>query len=132
MSHGKLIFFINLDFIIYTLEKNSNYSLMFEKDIFIHHVYFWLKNPLSIEDRDSLVEGLKKLSSVTTIKNFHIGTPATTSREVIDSSYAISWLLLFNNKDDQDSYQIDPVHLKFVEDCKHLWSKVVVFDTIGI
>jgi len=105
---------------------------MFEKNIFIHHVYFWLKNPLSIEDRDSLVEGLKKLSSVTTIKNFHIGIPATTSREVIDNSYAISWLLLFNNKDDQDSYQIDPVHLKFVEDCKHLWNKVVVYDTIAI
>ena len=105
---------------------------MLEKNIFIHHVYFWLKNPLSVEDRDNLIEGLKKLSTVTTIKNFHIGMPAATSREVIDSSYAISWLLLFNNKDDQDSYQIDPVHLKFVEDCKHLWSKVVVYDTIGI
>ena len=105
---------------------------MLEKNIFIHHVYFWLKNPLSIEDRDSLVEGLKKLSSVTTIKNFHIGIPAATSREVIDSSYTISWLLLFNNKNDQDSYQTDPVHLKFVEDCKHLWRKVVVYDTIAI
>jgi hypothetical protein len=104
---------------------------MIEKNVFIHHVYFWLKNPLSKEDRDALVEGLKKLSSVTTIKTFHIGVPAATSREVIDSSYAVSWLLLFKNKEDQDSYQTDPGHLKFVEECSHLWNKVVVYDTVG-
>jgi hypothetical protein len=105
---------------------------MFEKNSFIHHVYFWLKNPENINDFYQLIEGLKKLSAVSTIKSFHIGKPASTKREVIDSSYSISWLLLFNNKEDQDSYQIDPVHLKFVEECSHLWSKVVVYDTIGI
>ena len=105
---------------------------MFEKNIFIHHVYFWLNNPDSIADRNQLIEGLNKLSSVTTIKTFHIGLPAATSREVIDSTYAVSWLLLFKNKEDQDSYQTDPVHLKFVDDCKHLWNKVVVYDTVGL
>jgi hypothetical protein len=105
---------------------------MFEKNSFIHHVYFWLKNPENINDFYQLIEGLKKLSAVSTIKSFHIGKPASTKREVIDSSYSISWLLLFNNKEDQDSYQIDPVHLKFVEECSHLWSKVVVYDTICI
>lgn len=104
---------------------------MFEKNVFIHHVYFWLSNPESVADRTQLIEGLNKLSSVTTIKTFHIGLPAATSREVIDSSYSVSWLLLFKNKEDQDSYQTDPIHLKFVEECKHLWSKVVVYDTIG-
>ena len=105
---------------------------MFEKNVFIHHVYFWLSNPESIADLNQLIEGLSKLSSVTTIKTFHIGVPATTSREVIDSTYAVSWLLLFKNKEYQDSYQTDPVHLKFVDDCKHLWNKVVVYDTVGL
>ena len=105
---------------------------MFEKNVFIHHVYFWLSNPESSADRNQLIEGLDKLSSVATIKTFHIGLPAATSREVIDSSYSVSWLLLFKNKEDQDSYQTDPIHLKFVEDCKHLWSKVVVYDTVGL
>ena len=105
---------------------------MFEKNVFIHHVYFWLSNPESSADRNQLIEGLDKLSSVATIKIFHIGLPAATSREVIDSSYSVSWLLLFKNKEDQDSYQTDPIHLKFVEDCKHLWSKVVVYDTVGL
>lgn len=105
---------------------------MFEKDSFIHHVYFWLKNPESINDLNRLIEGLHKLSAVNTIKGFHIGKPASTKRDVIDTSYSVSWLLLFNNKEDQDSYQTDPIHLKFVEECSHLWSKVVVYDTVGL
>lgn len=96
---------------------------------FVHHVYFWLKNPDSKADKDKLVAGLKKLSKVSTIKWFHIGYPAATNREVIDSSYSISWLTLFNDKAGQDSYQTDPIHLKFVEECAALWSKVVVYDT---
>lgn len=97
---------------------------------FIHHVYFWLKNPDSKEDRDKLIEGLKKLTKVKTIKAYHIGKPASTSRDVIDGSYSISWFTLFDTAADQDSYQVDPIHKKFVEECSHLWSKVIVYDTI--
>ena len=102
---------------------------MTDKDVFIHHVYFWLNNPGSVADFDALVAGLKKLSAVETIKTFYIGKPADTNRDVIDRSYSVSWMVLFANKADQDSYQVDPIHLKFVEECKHLWKKVVVYDT---
>ncbi|MDN3654821.1 Dabb family protein [Ferruginibacter paludis] len=105
---------------------------MFEKNVFIHHVYFWLNNPENQQDRNGLIEGLKKLSAASTIQAFHIGVPAATSRDVIDTSYSVSWLLLFKNKEDQDVYQTDPVHLNFVATCKHLWSKVVVYDTVGV
>jgi hypothetical protein len=97
---------------------------------FIHHVYFWLHNPENKDDYKKLIEGLQKLSKVKTIKDFYIGKPADTKREVIDSSYSVSWLLFFKNRADQDSYQTDPVHLKFVEECSHLWKKVVVYDTV--
>jgi Tfp pilus assembly protein PilO len=99
------------------------------KNLFVHHVYFWLKNTGSKEDLDKLVAGLKKLSAVKTIKQFHIGKPGDTKRDVIDTSYAVSWLALFNNKADQDSYQTDPIHLKFVEECSSLWAKVIVYDS---
>jgi Stress responsive A/B Barrel Domain len=99
--------------------------------MFIHHVYFWLNNPHNEEDKKSLIEGLKKLSKVSTIKSFYIGLPAGTRRDVIDSSYSISWLLFFDNAADQDSYQTDPIHLEFVKTCKHLWQKVIVYDTVA-
>jgi hypothetical protein len=103
-----------------------------DKNVFIHHVYFWLAEPGNAEHKQRLIEGLKKLSTVNTIKEFYIGKPASTSREVIDSSYSVSWCLFFANAADQDSYQVDPIHLRFVDECKHLWKKVQVYDTIPV
>lgn len=103
-----------------------------KKGMFIHHVYFWLKNTGNKDDKAKLVEGLKKLSKVKTIREYYIGQPAATRREVIDSSYDVSWLLFFDNAADQDSYQTDPVHLRFVDECSSLWTKVVVYDSIDV
>ncbi len=97
---------------------------------FVHHVFFWLKNPGSTEDRDRLIMGLQKLSAAGTIRQFHIGQPAGTNRDVIETTYTVSWLLLFDNAADQDAYQTDPIHLQFVKDCSPLWEKVVVYDSI--
>jgi len=105
--------------------------MIIEKNGFIHHVFFWLKDPGSSQAHEQLIEGLRKLSKAPTIKDFHIGIPANTNRDVIDSSYAASWLLLFDSAEDQDIYQTDPIHLKFIEECSQLWSKVIVYDAIS-
>ena len=110
----------------------NNEPDMSKKKSFVHHVYFWLKNPASNEDKQQLLQALRKLAKVKTIQMAHIGEPADTNREVIDRSYQVSWLLFFKNKADQDSYQVDPIHLKFVEECEHLWRKVIVYDTVNI
>lgn len=99
---------------------------------FVHHVYFWLKQPDNAGDKARLIEGLRKLSRVGTIRTHHIGTPAATDREVIDRSYAVSWMLTFDSKADQDAYQVDPIHLRFVDECAPLWERVVVYDSEAI
>jgi hypothetical protein len=103
---------------------------MIAKQNLIHHVFFYLKDPGNVADTAALKKGLEQLSTVKTIKAFHIGKPADTRRDVIDSSYALSWWTVFENKEDQDSYQVDPIHLKFIAECSHLWSKVIVYDTV--
>jgi Stress responsive A/B Barrel Domain len=103
-----------------------------KKNMFVHHVYFWLKDANNKEDFAKLVSGLEALSKVGTIKMFHIGKPADTNREVIDRSYAVSWMCLFENGVTQESYQKDPIHLKFIADCSSLWSKVVVYDSVDV
>jgi hypothetical protein len=102
------------------------------KSMFVHHVYFWIKNPESKEDLAKLVGGLEKLSAVKHLDMFHIGQPADTERGVIDRSYAVSWLNVFKDRAAQDAYQIDPLHLQFIEECSSLWSKVIVYDSIDI
>jgi len=98
--------------------------------MFIHHVYFWLKNPGSAEDLKQLKEGLQKLTAVETIGMYQIGTPAATNRDVIERTYSVSWMLMFDNLEDEEVYQHHPLHLKFVEECSHLWSKVIVYDSV--
>ncbi|MBD0254089.1 MAG: Dabb family protein [Cytophagales bacterium] len=99
--------------------------------LFVHHVYFWLKNPNSPEDRARLLKGLQTLPTIKAIQTSHIGVPADTNRPVIDTSYHFSLLLMFKDRQDQDAYQVHPTHLKFVEDCSALWTKVIVYDSVN-
>ena len=98
--------------------------------MFIHHVYFWLKDPSSKEDYDKLLNGLESISRIRTIKMFHIGKPADTKRDVIDTSYTFSMLTIFDDKAAEEAYQVDPIHLEFVKECSGLWSKVIVYDSV--
>ena len=99
------------------------------QNTFIHHVFFWLKEN-NDNNRQQLIQGLQKLSALKTIKEFHIGVPADTNRDVIENTYSVSWMIFFDNPADQDAYQVDPLHLNFVKECSHLWNRVTVFDSV--
>ncbi|HYG40208.1 MAG TPA: Dabb family protein [Cytophagales bacterium] len=101
-----------------------------EKSMFVHHVYFWMKPDATKEEKDKLYEGIKTIAKLETVKMSHVGIPADTNRPVIDTSYSFSLLTVFDDKKGHDIYQEHPVHLKFIEDCKNLWTKVQVYDSI--
>jgi hypothetical protein len=104
-----------------------------DKKQLVHHVFFWLKNPDSKEDLNKLIEGLKTLRKIETIKKYHIGVPASTEkRDVVDNSYAVSELMFFDDVEGQNVYQVHPLHKKFIEDCSHLWEKVIVYDSLDV
>jgi hypothetical protein len=112
--------------------KASSIHTMTDKQL-IHHVFFWLKNPESKEDLEKLLEGLKTLSKIETVRKIHIGVPASTEkRDVIESSYSASELLFFDDLAGQKTYQDHPVHQAFVKNCSHLWEKVTVYDVMDI
>lgn len=97
----------------------------------IHHVFFWLKEPKNEAHKKQLVAALNELLKVETIKMSHIGFPAgTENRDVVDHSYSVSYMTMFDDQAGQDAYQIHPLHLKFVEQNSHLWNKVVVYDSV--
>jgi hypothetical protein len=97
----------------------------------VHHVFFWLKNPGSIEDRDKLVEGVKTLSKIETVRELRVGIVASTEkREVVDNSWAVSELMFFSDLAGQATYQSHPIHLEFIKNNSHLWEKVIVYDAI--
>ena len=99
----------------------------------VHHVFFWLKNPNSKEDRDKLVAGVKTLSKIETVRVLHVGVVASTEkRDVVDNSWAVSELMFFSDLAGQATYQTHPLHLEFIKNCSHLWEKVIVYDALAV
>ncbi len=113
------------------IAKNAAAGEVKLKGALIHHVYFWLKEPKNEAHKKQLVKALNDLLKVETIKLSHIGFPAgTESRDVVDHSYSVSYMIMFDDQAGQDTYQVHPLHVKFVEDNSHLWDKVIVYDSL--
>ena len=95
-----------------------------------HSVFFWLKPGLSDQDLKKFEDGLRGLFSVDEIVTGSIGTPAPTpERPVTDKTFSYSLILKFKSVEDHDIYQDHPDHHRFVDGCKHLWERVVVYDS---
>jgi hypothetical protein len=104
-----------------------------DKKFVVHQVFFWLKNPDSKEDVKKLIAGLETLRGIDLIKQLRIGVPArTVKRDVVDNSYQVSELMFFDDAESQDTYQAHPIHKQFVENYSHLWTRVVVYDSIEV
>jgi hypothetical protein len=97
--------------------------------MFVHHVFFWLKDNLSEADIKKFEETVSSLLSIEHVKTGDVGRPATTDRPVIERSYSYSLLLVFEDKGAHDAYQPHPTHKAFVEACSHLWERVLIYDS---
>lgn len=97
---------------------------------FVHAVYFWLNKDNPELLNEFIEKGLPKLAKVPSIQSVYWGPPAGTDRPVVDNSYDLAWIVNFANAEDQEKYQVDPLHVEFVEKYKSLFEKVQVFDNI--
>jgi protein involved in ribonucleotide reduction len=61
-----------------------------EKYPVIHHVFFWLKNTGSVEDRNKLTEGVRTLSKIETVRELRVGVVASTEKRFI-KNYSHLW-----------------------------------------
>jgi hypothetical protein len=97
----------------------------------IHCVYFWLKPELSPADRQVFEEELKLLSKISYLKQCIVGRPAKVEpRPVVDLSFDWSTMVEFATMADHDFYQTEcKDHQRFINTCKSMWSKVVVYDS---
>jgi hypothetical protein len=96
----------------------------------VHSVYFWLKPGITAEERAQFRAEVKKLSAVRTVEKIYVGAPASIAeRSVTDRSFDIALTLVFKDGPAHDAYQVDPVHLAFVEGNKASWVRVQIFDS---
>jgi hypothetical protein len=103
---------------------------MLLKNTFTHHVHFWLKNRA---DRDLLIEGLHTLSTIKYIRDYHVGIPADTFRDVVDRTYDVSLLVLFDDLEAAEAYEVDEQHVAFIQKyVRPLVEKAVVQDSVNV
>jgi len=111
--------------------ENAATILPSDETGFIHTVFFWMNENVTDEQKTNFAKnGLGELVKVSSIYKSYFGPPAKTPREVGDNSYDFALICHFKNKEDQDAYQIDSVHLRFIEDYKDLWKSVIVYDNL--
>ena len=95
----------------------------------VHTVFFWLKPDLTSEQLADFRRGVESLSAIKSTEKVFVGTPAAVpDRPVIDKSYSVGLTVLCKDIADHNAYQVDPIHLAFVERCKPYWSRVQVYD----
>jgi Stress responsive A/B Barrel Domain len=100
--------------------------------MFVHAVYFWLREDLTPGERERFIAGLRSLRGIDGVVQGYIGVPAPTARPVIDRSYSWSLVLVFANEANHDAYQVDPVHDKFRAECGTYWTIVRIYDSVTV
>lgn len=99
--------------------------------MFIHSVYFWLRDDLSADATRRFVDGIRSLTTIESVAQGFIGTPASTDREIIDRGYSYALVVSFADEAAHEAYQVHPVHDRFREQCGGSWKKIVIYDAVS-
>lgn len=99
--------------------------------MFVHAVYFWLRNDLTEKEKSEFVKGLASLTTIESVGQAHVGVPAATDREIIDRSYSYALTVVFPDKAAHDAYQVHPTHDKFRDSCSRFWSRIQIYDSVN-
>jgi hypothetical protein len=95
----------------------------------VHTVYFWLKPELTAAQRADFRRGVESLGGIKAVDKIYVGTPANTERRpIIDSSYSVALTVLCKDVKAHDAYQVDPIHLAFINSFKTFWNRVQIYD----
>ncbi|MBI4626789.1 MAG: Dabb family protein [Verrucomicrobia bacterium] len=95
----------------------------------VHTVYFWLKPELSPAQRADFRRGVESLAGIKAVDRTYIGVPAATpKRPIIDDSYSLALTVVCMDLAAHDAYQVDPIHLAFVDNFKTFWTRVQIYD----
>lgn len=98
--------------------------------MFVHAVYFWLKDNLTMQEKVEFRQGLVSLTTIESVHQRYVGVPADTNREIIDRSYSYALVLVFADKKAHDDYQVHPTHDRFRNTCSRFWKKVQIYDSV--
>jgi hypothetical protein len=97
--------------------------------MFVHTVFFWLKETAPAGETERLAASCRELlSKIPTVRKLEAGRPAMTPREVVDNSYDVGLCVLLDDAAGHDVYQVHELHQQFIARHKEHWKRVQVYD----
>jgi hypothetical protein len=95
----------------------------------VHTVYFWLKPELTAQQHADFIRGVGSLAGIKAVEKAYVGTPAKTGkRPIIDDTYSVALTVICKDVAAHDAYQVDPIHLEFINTFKTFWNRVQIYD----
>ncbi len=109
---------------------HSVFNIEQKQSLFVHSVYFWLKDDVTAEQYNEFVEVLRGLEQIKSVQAMEVGHPAGTPRDVVDNSYDVALLVYFDDRIGHDLYQSDTIHTQAVAVFEDWIEDIVIYDTI--
>ena len=99
-----------------------------------HNVFFWLAEGSPADAAQRIANGCRKhLPEIPGVLRLTVGAPADADSTVpVDNSYAVALLVEFTDSAAHAAYEIHPDHLRFVDEYKPYFGRVVVYDVAPI
>lgn len=97
--------------------------------MFIHVVYFWLKDNTPDSKRQAIIDDCNKLlGKIPSVRHLWVGRPAMTPRTVVDNSYHVGLCVALDDAAGHDVYQAHELHKQFIANHQPSWQRVQVYD----
>ena len=92
-----------------------------------HNVFFWLKEN---KINNTFETEAKKLFEIDIVKSGSLRKLAETPESpVTDQTFTYPLCLEFSSIENHNTYQSHEAHHHFINECKEMWDKVVVYDS---
>lgn len=96
--------------------------------MFVHSVYFQLKDNLTDEEINAFREGLESLRQIEQIRHLWVGQPVHYDSPNAREDFTFGLVTVFAGKEDHDAYQAHSLHQAFLENFAGYWDAVTAYN----
>jgi hypothetical protein len=94
-----------------------------------HVVVCWLKEPGNAEQRETLIRTSQQFVQIPGVVDVIAGVPIPSDRSVVDSSYDVAIVMIFESQQALSEYAIHPLHQQAVkEQLMPMVEKLLIYD----
>ena len=125
-----IVIFLSLLTSVPAVGNHSNDITPKEKPVFIHSVYFWLKDSVTDAQRKEFMDLLRSFRKIKSVSKVFVASPAGTKRTVVDNTYDVALIVMLKDKAAHDHYQADQIHRDAIKIFEGWIQDIRIYDSV--